>query len=428
MSKFISDNTFNSKEKNIVYYYVCLCFLLLTWTNPVSLPPFPIRIIFLLLVLIPVLKYYQQWYPIAFCSLIILSMARYAPSYMVSTPPYVFLIVLCLLLIKPPVNNINRPKFLVAISVYIAIINLWTHFEVKDVCFSFISIYILSKYLDASGKTIILFLSSFISIGFILSLEYLVVGKNFVDIYSTSEIERMGWMDPNVFGCIIGMGILSAMVCLLYKIINFKYSRLLLFAVIIVSLIAFLINASRGASLALFLAISLMLLISPVKKCTRVIAIIGAIVVVLILSYLHYFDNLIFRLSLENASTGGERTIIWATKTEAFFSEYNLFQILFGLGDYYACYLGYDYYLGFHSDYFAMLVKYGIVGFIMLLYLLLYPIRKAQNNRIIIIIFVAYLSMCIFSLDLINSGHIAFFYFYMFLLTLGKSNSIINYV
>lgn len=416
------------REKSLIRYYLLILLCLITWINPNALPPMPIRLVYLFLVVYPVLTRAKFLFPIIFCTLVTISMARYAPSYMVSTPIYVVVALLIINIVSPPSRaEYKTPVHLLVMSIYMMLVNFFSGFEFKEACLTFLSAFLLYRYINFSQKSVKAFMSSFIIIAFVLSVEYLLVGKNFTEAYSTSEIERMGWMDPNVFGCIIGMGIIVIAIVYLYQLFTFKFFNVIMVGSLIVCVIAFLLNASRGASLALFLAVGTLIFISPVKKVIKISAFISTATLVVIMYWLGYFDNLIFRMSIENAETGGERTIIWATKIAAFLGNNTpLISRIFGLGDNEACFLGYGYYLGFHSDYVAMFVKYGFIGAALLIYLLIYPLKIATNNKIIIMVITLYLSLCVFSLDLINSGHIFFFYLYLFLLLLGKSSNLKN--
>lgn len=411
-------------QKSLLAYYFFMLVVLLTWTNPNALPPMPLRVLYLLMSIFPILNKSKIYFPIAFCTLLTISMVRYAPSYMVSTPLFVFIVLLFVTFFYKGKNEVKPPYHLLFLCIYIALVNLLTGFEFKDACLTFASVFLLSRYLGNSGEVKKLFITSFIVISAVLSAEYLLVGKNFTDAYSTSEIERMGWTDPNVFGCIIGIGIICGVISLLYKIYTSRSAKYIVVGAIVVAFMAFLLNASRGASLALFVVLIMLLISAPVAKSTKSLMFLLAIAFMFVMYSLGYFDNLIFRMTIENAETGGERTIIWQTKTHAFFSEYGLFNHIFGLGDKDACFLGYGYYLGFHSDYFAMLVKYGYVGLAMLLYMICYPIKVASKNKVLVVLLVVYFSLCIFSLDLVNSGHITFFYLYLFLLVLGQGDDL----
>jgi len=411
-------------NNGLLVYYVLLMALLLTWTNPNALPPLLLRIGYLLAASLPVLFKRKEFFPIFFCTLIIISMSRYAPSYMVSMPSFVFIATALFFILFPPTSS-SSPFLLVVLGIYILLINLIMGGEFKEACFTPLFIYILQRYLRPTKDCIILFIASFICISLVLSVEFLTVGKYFTETYSTDDFERMGWMDPNVFGCIIGIGILSAILAIVNNIFRFRYSRIVLFSIVVVCFMAFLVNASRGASVALAIATALLVLLGTKRISIKFLSVILLSFIIFLMYYGHFFDNLVYRMSLDNMETGGERFVIWETRLKAFFDGSVAPQkVLFGMGDRDASFLGYGYYLGFHNDYLAMLMKYGIVGFVLWLSLLFYPIKNATSNKAIVIVFVSYLAICAFTLDLMNTGHIAFYYLLLFLLSLGKCGSI----
>lgn len=101
-----------------------------------------------------------------------------------------------------------------------------------------------------------------------LSLEFIFVGGNFVTSVNTldGELVRKGWTDPNYFGSIIGMGILTSLIEL---ITNEKLSRkswLLYCSTIILSLFTLFTTASRGAVVALGCSSLILLWVAPIKK------------------------------------------------------------------------------------------------------------------------------------------------------------------
>lgn len=411
-------------NRGILVYYVFLLLVLLTWTNPYVLPPMAIRVVYLLLASVPVLLRRKELFPLFFCSLVIVSMSRYAPSYMVSTPSYVFVTIAFFSILFPSSND-KKPFLLFILGVYMLLINMIMGGEFKDACLTPIYTYLLYKYLRFSRESTRLFIATFIIISFILSIEFLIVGKDFTEIYSTDDFERMGWMDPNVFGCIIGIGILCSCLSLIYGLFKFRFSKLILFGIVLVSFMAFLVNASRGAALALVTAIVSLILLMPGKARIKVFSVFFLGFVLLVMYYGGFFDNLFYRMSLDNVTTGGERTIIWKTRLSAFFGgDFSFLHIMLGLGDREASYLAYDYYLGYHNDYIAMFIKYGVLGLVLLLSLLLYPLKTASSNRSLVIVFIIYLGVCIFSLDLINTGQVSFYYLYLFLLVLGNGDDI----
>lgn len=410
------------KDSVLLKYFGVLLLVLTTWTNVDVLPPMIFRLIYTFFIIYPLLKYRLSWFPPIFLMFVTISMNRYAPSYMPATPALLTILFLFVYLVtrKAYLQHIEIPKFLFIFLIWIFLVDLFYSLDVNLSVFTLTNAILLFRYLVLGKKTKELFLYSFIVTSLLLSIEFLMFGANFSEVYSTAEIERMGWKDPNVFGCIIGMGVFASIIKVLESKRLLSISNTLYYITIVISLIACLKNASRGAALALAVAIPILLFFSKVNKKTKFVTILGMVFLVIALYYLNFFSTLEARMALENAETGGERTIIWATRLKLFFSDTNFFHWIFGLGVEGGCNLGYSYYLGFHSDYVAILVEYGFVGFILFLYMLYYPIKRSKTSRYQVIAGVTYLAVCCFSLDLIGTGNITFFAFYLFLIVLGR--------
>lgn len=97
---------------------------------------------------------------------------------------------------------------------------------------------------------------SFAVISIVLSIEFLTVGDKFVrDVHTVlGDLDRKGWTDPNYFGSVIGMGILISLIEIIHyrNNVRLKAFYLLTFILSIYTLIS---TASRGATVALFVAI-----------------------------------------------------------------------------------------------------------------------------------------------------------------------------
>lgn len=408
--------------KRIFGLYLFFVAILLTWRNPNSLPPMPLRITYLVTVIVSVMNINPNLFPITFFSLVVFSMIRFAPSYMVCTQLNVFIVAVLVSVFysRYKIRTLNSAYHLVVMSLYMLLVNIICGGNFEESCLAGFSLFLIIPFVNNYNSLIKPFIAFFIVLVTIVSSEFMLFGRLFTERFSTDDITRMGWMDPNVFGCILGIGIMCALLAFLFKLFTYRYANLMIAIAVLITSIAFLLNASRGATFALSISSFAFLLISPARTNKKLITIFLGIVMLGILYSIGYFDTLMSRMTLDNVETGGERTIIWETKTSIFLNDYNFIRHLFGLGNEDACFLGYGYYLEFHSDYFAMFVKYGVVGLLMLIYMIYYPLRVASHNKNIIIIFLLYLCLCIGTLDLINRGHVAFFLFYFLLLVLGK--------
>jgi hypothetical protein len=287
--------------------------------------------------------------------------------------------------------------------------------------YTLINVIILFKYLVVSSQNKNLFIYSFIVISLVLSFELIINGANFTDTYSSNEIERIGWRDPNIFASIIGMGIFASMVLIIQSSSLLNKGNIICYVTIVLSLVACLKTASRGASLAILVSTAILILISNINRKRKLGILIGGVLLLGALYQLGAFDTLSARFALENTETGGERTIIWGTRFRYFIQDNGLSHWIFGYGLDKGCNLGFSSYVGFHSDFVAFFIQYGVVGFILFVYMFVYPIIYAKQNRPIVIAGVVYLIICSMTLDLFGSGNMSFYAFYMFLILLSKS-------
>lgn len=82
--------------------------------------------------------------------------------------------------------------------------------------------------------------------------------------------------------------------------------------------------------------------------------------------------------------------------------------------------LAFGYSRGFHNDYIAILVEYGIVGTLLFASLLLSPIKNSCN-KILVISIVVYIAMAASTLEPISGGMIMYFCFLLYAYVIGKS-------
>ena len=99
-------------KKFLLYYYLILLLVLSTW-NSETLPPFALRMAYLVAVLIPMFGKNAPMFPCILSMFVIISANRFIPSYMPFMPEYLFVVTLALLLftkkkkISPPQKSIN---------------------------------------------------------------------------------------------------------------------------------------------------------------------------------------------------------------------------------------------------------------------------------------------------------------------------------
>ena len=124
--------------------------------------------------------------------------------------------------------------------------------------------------------------------------------------------------------------------------------------------------------------------------------------------------------------TGSGRTTICALKL-LLFTEEPAYKLLTGLGFRGGFMLGFVGGYGFHNDFVAFFVDYGIIGFCLFVCMLLYPlylVSKNKENKAIVTALIVYLLLCCMTLEPINAGRLTFLYMYIFIYILAKQKSL----
>lgn len=261
---------------------------------------------------------------------------------------------------------------------------------------------------------------AFVLASIIVSIVYALNFSTYAEKYSyTSEVMRSYYTDPNYQGGAIGMGIVFAIYLLLNNKTQKLWLRILCIVGIIVPMVVLFTLASRGTLLAVVVASSFLFLTSDAQIPLKT----GAIVVgVLLVAYAysnHYMDLLIVRMQEKTLATGTSRTVIWASKLDAFTRDNNMLHWLFGIGRMNSLTLGEyknsSFGAAFHNQYLAMLVNYGIVGFCGFIYLMVVPIVKAaKEKKLIVSILVLYLATICITLEPMTNAFPAFYLFYFY--------------
>lgn len=405
-------------------YYVAMMAFLLSWTNPDVAPPEAWRYGFLVALIIPLL-FDGTAMTIAIISIFYtVSYYGYAFSYMPqSIMIYVWILVLCIFF-----NRKSNKKYywlegwrsFIFFGVYVIIINTLTSFAPLianggKVIFCILLPFFLTKDRNESLRILE---HSFIIISIIMSIQYLMIGDQAILVQDQdgSGLTRTGWTDPNYYASIIGLGVVISVMLLMEQKERTIFSFLYYGGAIVLSMIVVLLNASRGASLAIASSVLLLIFMSKVKNKYKII-VIAFMAIMLMVLYTHgYFELLQVRVAAGNETAGG-RTLIWMKKLDAFMSLNNPFEILFGVGFEKGFVLGTGYPRSFHSDYVCALVDYGVLGFSLFVTMLIMPVIKApKSRRSVIFALVAYLWVIGLSLCPLTEGFLPYhiFLFYVF--------------
>jgi O-antigen ligase len=423
------------KNKVWVYiYYVVLILVLASRQNVSSEPPMFLRLGFVAIVVAPALFSKEVCYPAIITLFFVLTSNGFSYSYMPYSLTLYFVITIIVGLLLTKGNFKSAPFFLLFFVVYMFVVDLFNGlvfnglgplFE-KDIICMLLAIMFLVIINNNRDLALTRLPVCFMGITITLSLFFLLNKDKFAVNYQMSELQRIGWTDPNYFGMTIGMGTVIGLLQMLGKRWkeNGIIEKTICIVAIVVSVPTLLLNASRGAILSVLLATTFLLLYSKVKIQYKVLFLLVAIVGVFFLYTNQYFDLLEYRVENETG-TGSGRTEIWMSKLSAYFKG-NVFEMLFGYGFRRGMNLT-GRLLGFHNDYIGFLVNYGIVGLCFLLYMLYYPIKLVihnNNNKIQVFVLMVYFATCLVTLEPLGLGVIAFHVFYLYALLLAQSKNV----
>lgn len=407
-------------NKILLAYYTFLTIVLISWSDPVALPPFAFRLAFLLMVVVPLYIWARDYFVPVLFFFVILSSSNHAVSYMPVSGPYLAICTLAAAVFFRPLNirEVSLPKSFYLLLILVTIVDLSYGYRIETLSFSILLVIIASHCLLTSNtiKMIESMKGVFVLISLILSVEYFIWGDQFtMSIAADNQVfERMSWSDPNYFSCLLGFGPLIS----INELVNSRKSKIyrILFYLITFILTCYVMvsMASRGAIVALSIALIVMALFSDVSVWRKICLVLFLLLSFIALSHYGVLDLLFARFS-GGDGTAGSRTLIWATKWNNY-SRSDFVHLLFGYGLSDGLLLGYSHVQGFHNDYLAFLVCYGIVGLLLFLGVLLFPLlsHDSKVRRKFIIPYLSYVAIVCLSLEPISSG--SFIYLYWFLL------------
>lgn len=403
-----------------VYYLVLLC-IMVSWTNPNAAPPTIVRLVFMGAVFIPTVYLKNGWLPAVLTCFLSIGQYGISFSYMPETISLYMWLMLALFILYGRKKNLKIfPRWLYVFPFYIILIDLFADNTIYHIFYALI-VTCLASYLfgndydDAEKKMSI----AFIVVTIVLCYYFLFFSDKFSESYGQlgAELERVLWTDPNYLGCVIGMGTICCGIKLTDKSLN-RIIRFVLLAVIGLSFIVLIQNASRGALVAVLLGCSVLYVSSPVKVFYKLLFLCLVITFIVFLYNNSYFDLLEYRMG--NDSTGSGRTIIWERRLTEFFQAPSL-SFIFGYGHDAAMTLGTPYRIGSHNDYVAFLVEYGIIGFASYLYMLAFPIIKILKKGVLegfyqVLTLSVYIAVGCFTLEPFTLGRIPFYMFYLYMI------------
>lgn len=403
-------STYSTKDKIYLLYYLILSILTLLLTKPEFAIGGFYRIIYLVAVFVPLL-FNKKYIPVIitlFVGFSFTSFYQLLPSAIVFYPPIILIFyVLCF-----PKLNFRLLLFLLYL-LYFFFIEAFSYLPTYDFIYWFIASLLLSQLLN-NQRDVDNMLFSFVILSFLLSLLYIINYDSFSVQYIDTNLDRSGWINPNVFGGVVGLGLVCSFYILLLSLERRTLIRFVSILTCILGYIVLILNASRGAILASTFAILFMLTFSNIKWTFKLLYLALVVVFFVILYQLGYFELLESRLMSDDTSSAGGRFDIWKAKYEAF-GNLPLFRQVVGIG-YSECLSLGNVYKDTHNDFFTALFAYGYIGLIIFLFYLFGPIiitpKHAKKKCLVFELFICMESM---SLSPIMRGYFVFIMF-MFVL------------
>lgn len=401
------------KERRLYKYYLFLMVVLCTWISTVSAPPTLIRLLFLVALIGPAINNIKFVVPVLLCFTSVASYG-FSCSYMPTELYYYLIIVMILFLlnIKNSTRTQRPPKSLLLFGIYVIFLDCIAGVGLENIDYSILIIILSFFFVSLDGHEKEMYFLSFAMVSIVLCIFFFTYGQSNVEV---SEDGRVEWVDPNYMGNVCGMGVVLAYNAFINNYFSNKklYSHLCLLAVL-AGVIMLILNASRGAFLSMSVAIIVVTMFAKIPLQKKVLVSALAVIGVICLYNYGVFDVLQERI-VSDDGTGNARTLIWASKFEAFL-ELPLYKQCFGLGYRGGFELAFPGGYGFHNDYLALIVDYGYIGFLLFVSMLLYPIRivrRHSSSKPIVISMILFLLTCSATLEPYSAGRLAYWYFYM---------------
>lgn len=417
-----------AKKVTIALLYIFLLAVMVSWQDELNTPSTTLRLGFLGLSIAPAFIFKQyKFLPVVIALFFTINYFGTALSYYPTyTYYYTGLVFIAYFLCKGARQknwHMAPPWPLLVLIPLILFNDLITGIEVRDTLYCLIflalSLFLYPKLTD-NNSVILLFKLAFIVSTIVLCTEFLTFGQKFLVSYDvTGNLERERWTDPNYFGCVVGMGTIIAAIELLTPYKKNMLEKALFIGTLGLSIAVLIMNASRGALLATAAGVTYYVIVSKSRTWVKILTILGGVFFIGYLYRNSYFDLLEARMDVD-LQTGNGRTVIWTTKLHAFWGQSNPLQLLFGHGGLGGLCLGYGGIQGFHNEYIAMLVEYGILGFISFASLLYYPIKKAKQNRGVAVMVIYFVVVCM-TLEPITSGYITYYCFLLLIMIISST-------
>lgn len=419
-----------TKQTYIYTYFAILLLILLSWTNVHSAPSEIIRLLFLIAVVAPAFFDKLSWMPASLICFYTISQYGYAYSYMPTTLYYYMLLLLVALLFSVSQRrgtiSVKVPVPLVCLAMLVFVVDYLTSGVITNSLFSIVIISLLALFIQKNDSQALFRIElAFVIMSLALSVMYITMRKHFIiDTYlGYYGMDRGGWTDLNYFGMIMGFGSIVSLFNLLNKPVHSKVERIIYIANLVVVFPALVLAASRGALLSTILGYAYIVLRTNAAKKYKLLFICLSAIMVIYLYNNDYFALIEYRIQADDGSGSG-RTRIWQNKLHAFLNEGTPLNYLFGVGYNRGVSLGTSRTLGFHNDYLAVLVEYGLVGLVLFGSTFISLVRGAGDyNKTKVTAVAVYLFLCCLTLEPFTLGLLPFWLILLYLTVLSKQKT-----
>ncbi len=412
----------------VAFYLVLLVLLLVTWSRT-TLVSMPIRLVYLGLLFIPLIS--NRWL-FAPCLVLFWTIAQLSFGYSLMPTEALYYVIVSLVFAIFSFHSFRRddcpyPLFVLFI-VATLLVNLTTSMTIGKITYSSVLFLLLFITINRRMSEVAEMVGfAFILVSLICSSLVIFYQDRLIVAYS-SDFDRIMTGSINYTCTTLGIGSVLALLQA-FDINRNRFWRIVCIGTVIISFIALLLQASRGAILAVVVADLVIVFSQRINLAYKLITVLFFGLFVYYLYEGSYMDLLISRIQSDDG-TGTNRLVIWKDKLFAFHESSSFMNLLFGIGVERTWNLGgagYSY-IGCHNDYLAFYIEYGVFGIFLFLSLLFYPYFRSDRNtrRRIIPLLVFILADCI-SLEPFSVGHIPMyfllFYIYVFSISNAKKQS-----
>ncbi len=372
------------------FYYLLLLIIMVSWTNIVAAPPLPVRIMFLVAVLYPGLNDVRGLFVAALTCFWSIASLGYAYSYMPTMPHiYVLAMTVGLWLFWDRHKQITsrllggENSLVFFFLIYVWLCDAYTESSLGYTAYTLLTMTMIVPFVPViNRRTVTYFSICFMTITVVLSY-YLIMTRDIFAYGSTGftpELDRIGWSDQNYLGMGVGMGATVAFTCLMHaKVYRWYFLIYSLFSFGI-SIPVLLMLGSRTALMCLIVSVLVQLMFSKAKKKWKALLVIVGIGFLFYLYTNEYFELLANRAEAEDG-TGSNRMLIWTKKLVTFINNADFSDLIFGIGKDKGVgitpILGMNN-VGFHNDFLAFFVSYGIIGITFFTALIFRPLKKLK--------------------------------------------------